>query len=345
MMKINVMNFLFQSKNHLNLILILLFNSIIYINNANNNNGDGIKGPYPNTLLLKNGRLFLSNANGLFICDVDLTINYTYTAYKNNFNNFKDISTKIEIVQFSEENNLILCLVYKILYFFDSEGRLLFYDNIFESNEFNDSYFNLIPYKKDQDYYYFIITFISSENLNILYFKTIGTNNVKISETIFNPFYFEYPDIKVNSNALGCDVMNSTEEGKVLTCCFNTKDGSFIIVQSFKLENNKFEEMGVNKYVKVPSLQSDVIHSISSEDKKKLLTFYHQDDKGYYFIFDIDTNSIVSDSPIMANCKDNKAGGGGNGNSNGNNGNGNNGNSNNGNGNNGNGNNGNNVND
>ena len=66
--------------------------------------------------------------------------------------------------------------------------------------------------------------------------------------------------------------MNSESKGKVLTCCFQSNEEKFIIIQSFIIEKN-LELIGEDIYAKIPSPHTEIIQSLASEDGKKLISF------------------------------------------------------------------------
>ena len=100
--------------------------------------------------------------------------------------------------------------------------------------DYTKSFFNLIDYKESEDFYFYIITFINEVKIYILYYKVNKVEkNYLISNITFSPFYFDYPEIAIYNQDLGCKIMNSQSKGKVLTCCFQTKNGFFIVIQSF----------------------------------------------------------------------------------------------------------------
>ena len=123
-------------------------------------------------------------------------------------------------------------------------------------------------------------------------------------EEIFKPFYFDFPEIKLKENSLGCQIMISANKGKVLTCCFQTDKGNFIVIQSFIIENN-FKIIEEDMYAKVESPDAKIIHSTISEEGKNLVGFYRdQNEAGYYFIYNIDNNTVIKNEPLIKKCLD-----------------------------------------
>ena len=293
----NIKNKIKYQLNLIPFIIILIISPIL-------SQSLGIKAEYPHTLLLHNGNLFIANIEGIFICDINLNQTYkTYSYYNKSVTsqNIEVISKKTLIVQFPETNGNIICFVEDTLYFFDSEGNYLFMYLIpvLEYDQYNDSLFNLLTYKKEGDYSHFIITYILNVRIYILQYKASNSEIILIYNGFFLPFYFDFPAITIRLNGLGCQIMNSQEKGKVLTCCFLTEKEKFIIVQSLQIEN-KYEPIKEDLYAKVGCEQTNVIVSVVSEDEKNLLTCYHDSNShGFCFVFNIDTNQILRNVPII----------------------------------------------
>jgi len=263
-----------------------------------------LKGKLLNSILLNDGNLFLANVNGLFISDNNLqniiqsSNNLSKTVNSGNVNS---LSSKTIIVQFPETNGIIICLVEDTLYFFDPVKGFLFTSNL-PSMEYSNSQPNLILYeKKEEEYYHFFVTFIINTNLYIIHYRANNEKLELIQQETFQPFYFDFPKIRINGKVIGCQIMNSHSKGKVLTCCFQSNEEKFIIIQSFIIEKN-LELIGEDIYAKIPSPNTQAIQTLVSEDGKKLVSFYEENSKGYYFIFDIDSNQVIKNEPFIEEC-------------------------------------------
>ena len=121
--------------------------------------------------------------------------------------------------------------------------------------DFSNLSYNLITYKKEENYYYYIITYIYKLNICILYYKVAENGrNELISNNTFTPFYLDYPAIKIDSMYLSCEIMDSCDKGDVLTCVFTTTEGNFIVIQSFQITKN-FEPIGDDiSFTKIPRI-------------------------------------------------------------------------------------------
>ena len=89
------------------------------------------------------------------------------------------ISQNTIIAQFPEENGIIICLVENAVYFFNHDGDFILMDFLPNLDfDYSISYLNLLTYKKDGNFYYYIIAFIKNNELYILYYKV---NNEKMN--------------------------------------------------------------------------------------------------------------------------------------------------------------------
>ena len=263
---------------------------------------DPLTGPFFNSLLLQNGKLFIANYNGMHIYDKELQTKYNSHPYSNVEIDSQNLP-KALIVEFPFENGMIICLVKNTIFFWGSEGEYLFSDTL-PNYDYTYAHINLLTYKKVDDYYHYIVTFIKDSSLYILYYKADNTNNVLVHDEIFKPFYFDFPNIIIKEFSLGCQIMDSANKGKVLTCCFQTDNAKFIVIQSFIIEND-FQEIEEDLYAKVESPDARIIHSTISEEGKNLVGFYRDNNgAGYYFIYNLDNNTIIKNEPLIKTCLD-----------------------------------------
>ena len=155
------------------IFFIILF---LFLYNKIKGQDNRFKSSYPNCLLLPNGKIFIANSQGIFICDNDLTKGEEYYPYENieiTFNSIKKISTQTEIVQFPGEEGIIICLIKNAIYFFESDGKYMFMDFLPEL-DYTTSFFNLIDYKESEDFYFYIITFINGKKYIFCIIKLIN---------------------------------------------------------------------------------------------------------------------------------------------------------------------------
>ena len=262
----------------------------------------GVNASYPNALQLRNNNLFIANSEGMFFCNQDLIVSEEHEYYSKTISNFENIKNKILIAQFNEDGNVI-CLVEDVVYFFDEQGLFVRMGNL--PNEIREStYLNLIAYKKDSnDNFHFIVAFMDESHLNIFMYHYIISENIYqiVYNNTYSPFYFDYPNIGINSKYFTCQILSSIERNYVLTCAFLTYDNDLIIVQSFDIENNlaEIEEY----YAKTPVDGLNMITSTTSPDKQNMLVCYSPlNNFGYCFTYNFDDNEISNNKVYSEKC-------------------------------------------
>ena len=262
----------------------------------------GINAPYPNALQLRDNNLFIANSEGMFFCSQNLIVTTPHEYYDKTISNFENIKDKILISQFSEDGNVI-CLIDDVFYFFEENGAFIKMGNL--PNEIRKSFsVNLLTYKKDNNNnFHFIVTFMDEGNQNIfLYHYKINENMYQIvSNNTYSPFYFDYPNIGINSKYFTCQILASDTINYVLTCAFLTFENDLIVVQSFDIENNltEIEE----HYAKTPLIGLNMMTSTVSEDKRNMLVCYSPDNYyGYCFNYNFDSNQISNNKVYSEKC-------------------------------------------
>ena len=83
--------------------------------------------------------------------------------------------------QFSEENDgYILILINNKIYIFDSEGINIYSESL--SDYINGDYYCLIPYKKENNYLHYIISYISKNSNELILYHFIFDLNSNSNE-------------------------------------------------------------------------------------------------------------------------------------------------------------------
>ena len=265
---------------------------------------NGINAAYPNVLQLHDNKLFISNNAGMFFCDQNLQPFKAHEYYNKTIYDFNDIKDKVLIAQFEEDNNII-CLVQNVFYFFKENGDFLL------MGEFPDiiktsPYINLLTYKKDDNNnFHFIIVFMNEEITNLIFYHYMITDTSYeiVFNSIYFPFYFDYPNIHINNKYFTCQILLSEKKGNILTCCINTYNSNLIVLQSFEIENN-FREIE-EYYAKTPIESVNIMSSTRSADKKYILVCYSPSNFfGYCFNYDFDSNQIQNNKALIEECSD-----------------------------------------
>ena len=177
----------------------------------------------------------LYNGDNLLYCSKGL---YTYNSNFEEIKNFYEFESEIEtkkdanFVTISQypNNDYVILITKDKFYFISSEGRVLFSKDLVFGNK--GTYYTLVPYKYNNNYY-FVVGFINSSGLlNLIYYK-VDTLYQEI-ELIVNYI----PNVKTMIGSIGGNfingftyqIMNSYIYNDILTCFF------FLIIILEKLE-------------------------------------------------------------------------------------------------------------
>ena len=285
----------------LNIMIFFLFISKFIIINTDNQSA-GVNAAYPTCIQLRNNNIFLANSAGMFFCNQNLQVNRVHEYYNKSIENFQNILNKILISQFEEDGNII-CVVENVFYFFKENGDLIKMGE-FPTEIKQSTFMNLLLYKKEENNtFHFIITSMDILNkiLYLYHYAVNETNYVIVSNYIYTPFYFDYPNIEINNKIHTCQIIDSQNKGSVLSCCFQTFNNHLIVIQSFDIEQNlsEIEEY----YSKIPIDNVNLMTSALSEDKRNMIVFYSPNNNyGYFFSYNFDLNKISNNKPVIEKC-------------------------------------------
>ena len=284
----------------------LLFSLIIYFARFIKAQNDAISFAYPVLLQIDDDHAFLANEGGMHFFDSNLNNVISHEYQNNNIHDFKAIVDKIKVAKLDEEyGGDIFCLIVNQIYVFSKNGNLTAIIN-FNDQLLGSNYVDIIPYKKENNILYFIISYIepvsTSKKLILKLYKFQENQCILLGNNSYKPFYLDYTGIFINNDIFTCQIIISEKLGKkILTCCYQASSNSLIIVQSFDIENNvtEIEEY----YSKIPNDNLNLITSTISEDKKNMLVCYSPSNYyGYCFTYNFDANIITNNSPYIEKC-------------------------------------------
>ena len=233
--------FLTKLKRSLILLIFLFFHlsSQDEINFANMN--------FPSLLTLLNQNVIMLACDGIHFFNPTLTIEDSSRKiiFDDKITQNADYQ-KTAMVQFSQiDGGYILILVKDKMYYFNSEGDLL--DSKELSSYISSDYYYLIPYKKQENYLHYIISYKNAEfNFTLSHFKYDIINNA--NEVIMQKKYnvsVQYNQNKNPSMLAGPSCMFMSPESydhDVLTCFYSTFYPTEIQSRSFDPDND-FEEI------------------------------------------------------------------------------------------------------
>ena len=218
-------------------------------------------------------------------------------------------SEKVAMAQFSEEDGeYIIILSNEIIYFFESDGTKINDVNLTDIIDAN--YYCLIPFKKENNYLYYLISYPFEVGLTIKQFKfdiDSLTNEMIMSKTY--PIYLQYSDYSYSTPnkivGISCLFMStSTMDHDILTCFYSIYYPTEIQTKSFD-PNNNFNELIELFYCDYKGDDFPFLFHISAEtnqDKKKTLLF-GVNERSFWMTFSFDESfsehrELFSDSSL-----------------------------------------------
>ena len=228
---------------------------------------------YPMNFISLNKNIILIDSKGVYFYNCDLT---TEAISKTIIFKKKIENEKIFIKQyFKEYGEYILILAFDILYFFEPDGTKI--NSIFIPEISNADCYCLVPYKKENNYLYYIIAYTIKENLILKKFKfdinsfsnqIIMAYNIKINEYyIYNKFHF-----------LNCMFLEEHSDYDILTCFIYNFNQAQIITRAFDINIYLQIKRYLKPYNFKANIPTPIISTISNNCKQKSLIFFLNND-------------------------------------------------------------------
>ena len=266
---------------------------------------------YPKAINLLNGNIFIIHETGIDIFDSSLSTKITgvITFDKDDKIIYDDLSL-IEITSFSESDNgyIIGIIKYKI-YIFDKEGKNKYIsERILE--ELKGDYYTLIPIKKENNTYYYMVGFIDQDQcIQFLFFNYNDdnkTNNFIKTEPIFDSTR------TIQNKGLSCQLMEHPSKGKILVCFFNFKDNKnqntfslFLIEpETHEIITDEENENALFSLAPIDSNIKGIKSAVTFDYKKALVCFFLQSSEGFCTIYSINENSFSEYVKYSNLCRD-----------------------------------------
>ena len=227
---------------------------------------------YPINFISLNKDIIIIDSKGISFYNCELT---TKVSFKNVVFENKIENEKICIKQYSKEfGAYIIILVFDILYFFESDGTKI--NSIYMPDISNADCYCLIPYKKENNYLYYLISYTVKENFILKIFKfDINSFSNQIT-TIYNIKINEYYNYK-KFHLLNCYFLKEhSDYDDILTCFIYNFNQTKIITRTFDINNNFLE---IKRYFKPYYFITNFSNpKISHNSKQKSLIFLINND-------------------------------------------------------------------
>ena len=244
---------------------------------------------YPQSILLSNQNIFIIHKLGISICDP------SYSRIINNLTNFEEnemteqILSKVALVS---DNGYIFCIINEYIYIFDENENSLFKDDNKIINYDDLKYYTLVPINITNDYYYYLIGFVSYSLLNFLYYGyNISSKENKLIIHQNFKYYFHDKTYYIETYSLSCQYVNHQQKGKALLCFFiiNEAMQNYLVTAFYNVENGVISNSSnfENKYYlfeRCLYIKSD----INKEHSRMVVGFrYEMKNGGGFFLYDI----------------------------------------------------------
>ena len=280
--------------NHKKNIIIFIF--FIYLKTIYCSNFSyGIQ--FSRSFQLNNGNIIIAGNTGIYTYDNSGLISLFNYTINEKISEIED-ACYTTFAQFPKEyNEVVVILVMHVIYIFDSKGKFVFKTGLnIGSPKFN--FYTIVPIIYKDEKYYFILGYINSNSKAFLQYISFTTNNQQF--TYEDCYEFDQNNTQRKNvhydYGITCQLMDHYIHNEVLTCFYQNNDPKQIAASSFKLNNNKIENLFLNSSYNDSAF---VIQSTISSNKKKSLVCYvrnNQNDSndhfGYCAIYDIDKNKF-----------------------------------------------------
>ena len=271
---------------------------------------------YAKALTLENGYHLMITRTGIFTFYPSLnSFSYSYNftdaqIMQDTLNSMEGTMNQVEISQFTGEEGgkrYVVCIANDYIYFMNEKGVVF---NNFKITDLDASYtLSLLSYIYSDGNYFFVIAYNSGNLLMLRYYKIYKQNNkyeitlVKSNQftpTIYGNIY------SINPNGLSCQVMISSNDGKVLTCFESLKNDNKLAAFTFKPDNDNdnFDLLYTNTNFlgNFDNKEATFVKASLNNDKSKALVCYSVTNQDFVkcIYYDINTK-LFNDLSLYTN--------------------------------------------
>ena len=266
---------------------------------------------YPKAITLLNGNLFIIHENGIDIYDSSLStkIAEVITFDKGEKIMYNNLSL-ITFASFTEsENGYIISIINNKIYIFDKEGTSKYISQeILE--ELQGEYYTLIPIKKENNIYYYMIGFINQEQcIQLLFFNY---NDDKKINNFIKIDQISDSTRTIQNKGLSCQLMKHPSKRKIIVCFVNFKGTHNQNIFSFFLIDPETHKIIINEGKENASFNlsskdnniKGIKSAVTLDSKKALICFFLQSSDGFCTIYSIIDNSFSEYIKYSDSCRD-----------------------------------------
>ena len=228
---------------------------------------------FASILTLLNQNLILVASDGIYYINKNELVNNKISNFTNPINT-DELNEKTTMVQFSSEyDEYIIILAEHSLYFFEKDGTKIGKNDLPDS--IDASHFCIIPYKKEENFLYYLIAYPVEKTFYLDYFK-FNINSQYSNEIILSKHDVEINSIFLNNSidkfvGVTCIFMiNSFLDREILVCFYLVSHPVEIQARSFDPLNN-FNELnnGFRYFIHNATLENFYSIIAKTNDEKK----------------------------------------------------------------------------
>jgi len=280
---------------NLSFLIIVLFIILTHINSQQLVPVSSIL--HPKFFILQNHIVVIVSNDGIHFYNSDLAIEDNSKKILFPQNIYSIENETILIKQFSKEDGgYLMVLALNKIYFFTSDGSKI--NSIYIPCISHSDYYCLIPYKKQNNYLYYIIAYNINQNFILKQFKF----NINSFSNQIIQFYESKIDLNEQIKGLSCISMSHPKiNNDLLTCFYSVYYPPEIRVKTFDINNN-FEQMQnfSNYHILIKYQNISYISTITYKEKQKTLICFGNKNNYYLITFDY-VNSFSSPKQIINN--------------------------------------------
>ena len=253
---------------------------------------------YPYGLTLSNGNILVIHQKG-----ISITNKYSTKILKNViiFSENEEITSETSLSKIATafEYEYVISIINDKIYIFDENGTFLYNDTdkILSSGETAEVY-ALVPIKKDNIYYHYVIGYIHNRLLYFLYYKYEFSNKINSLITYrkgekhkqYNSYRAYITSFYIENKALSCQYIKDADNYLALVCFFVIiKSSKYNVVSDYFLieeDGISMHEEFVPDYYEMNYNITCIKTAISPDLSKILVGMYSSTGIPYFFIYD-----------------------------------------------------------
>ena len=268
---------------------------------------------YPKAIQLINENIFIIHKDGIDIYDSSLSkiIKSIIIFREDDKIKSHEIYNKITIAKYNESNfEYIFTIINNKIYIFNSDGGIV-YNTDNKMSILNGDNYSLIPIKKIDNKFYYMIGFINKNNyIQLLLFEydnKTHKNELSYNNNAFNYTVINKKSFLIKNNLLTCQLIKKSSKNDVIVCFYFINSFNKVLTNSFIIRDNSTINIeNTNNKINLPNDANEIkiINSLINYDNSKIFIYFLDSfEKEYIFTYFVNSNSFSEYIELMQNCK------------------------------------------